>query len=208
MNALRYASRCERVELPPRYERLLDLAVDLHTVANDGSGERYSDGRSYRERARQGYRAELAVAHHYGLRPEIDYRPPGAGDPGRDFWAAYDGADDPVTIDVKATTSDPPRLYLTRKRATAERYLLPDYYLLASAALTEDDAVHLIGWASCEAVMATGAETEAFGNPVWRCDAEALAHPPDREALTQLPEAERLRHDADRLERHATEVDA
>jgi len=201
--ALRLADQCRRVTLREQYDRLAEVAVDLHLVANDGSGERYHDGRTDRDRARQGYRAELAVAQHYGLRAEVDYRPPGVGDPGRDFWARYDehGSDDPVTIDVKATTTSPPKLYLTQKRAWHDRYTLPDYYLLASGALTDDDTVHLIGWASCERVR-EGRETEVYGNPVWVVDGTDLAPPPTRDALRDIDEATRLRNDADRLERN------
>lgn len=197
VDRLTLAEQCRRVELRPRYADLAALAVELHTLANDGSGERYHDGRDYETRARQGYRAELAVAQYYGLRPEIDYRPPGVGDPGRDFWARYDG--DPATIDVKATTTDPPKLYLTKKRHESDRYTCPDYYLLASGALTEDDSVHLVGWAALDAVMA-GRETEVYGNPVWVLDAADLRAPPGRGDLSDLAEPERLRLDAARLE--------
>ena len=198
--ALRLADQCRRVTLREQYDRLAEVAVDLHLVANDGSGERYHDGRTDRDRARQGYRAELAVAQHYGLRPEVDYRPPGVGDPGRDFWARFGGhdTDDPVTIDVKATTTSPPKLYLTKKRAWADRYTLPDYYLLTSGALTDDDTIHLIGWASCDRVR-EGRETEVYDNPVWVMDAADLAPPPARDALKDIDEATRLRSDADRL---------
>jgi hypothetical protein len=191
------AEQCRRVTLRPRYDDLAALAVDLHLVANDGSGERYHDGRDFRDRARQGYRAELAVAQYYDLRPEIDYRPPGVGDPGRDFWARYDDA--AVTIDVKATTTDPPRLYLTKKRHEADRYTCPDYYLLASGSLTDGDAVHLVGWAALEEVLA-GRETEVYGNPVWVLDATDLHAPPGRGDLSPVAEPERLRLDAARLE--------
>jgi len=198
---LRLADQCRRVSLRERYERLAEVAVDLHLVANDGSGERYHDGRSDRDRARQGYRGELAVAQYYGLRPEVDYRPPGAGDPGRDFWARYDyhGSDDPITIDVKATTTSPPKLYLTQKRVSHDRYTLPDYYLLVSGELTDDDTIHLIGWASCERVQ-DGTETELYDNPVWVVDGTDLAPPPTRDALRDIGAVTRLRCDADRIE--------
>lgn len=198
--ALRLADQCRRVTLREQYDRLAEVAVDLHLVANDGSGERYHDGRTDRDRARQGYRAELAVAQHYGLRPEVDYRPPGVGDPGRDFWARYEGHnnDDPVTIDVKATTTSPPKLYLTKKRAWHDRYTLPDYYLLASGALTDDDTIHLVGWASCDRVQA-GTETTVFDNPVWVVDGTYLAPPPTRSELSDIAEPERLKNDADRI---------
>lgn len=196
---LRLAQQCRRVQLREHYERLASLAVDLHLLANDGSGERYHDDRSERERARQGYRAELAVAQYYGLRPEVDYRPPGTGDPGRDYWARSERDDRPVTIDVKATRTDPPRLYLTKKRAWGDRYTLPDYYLLASGSLTSDDAVHLVGWASCDAVRDLGRESEVYGNAVWILDADELDAVPARDALEGLDEVERLRLDAARL---------
>ena len=198
--ALRLADQCRRVTLREHYDRLAEVAVDLHLVANDGSSERYHDGRTDRDRARQGYRAELAVAQHYGLRPEVDYRPPGVGDPGRDFWARFDGhdTDDPVTIDVKATATSPPKLYLTKKRAWHDRYTLPDYYLLASGALTDDNTIHLLGWASCDRVR-EGRETEVYGNPVWVMDAADLAPPPARDALKDIDEVTRLQSDADRL---------
>jgi len=198
MNALAMADQCRRVELRQRYERLSEVAVDLHLVANHGSGERYHDGRDDRSRARQGYRGELAVAQHYGLRPEIDYRPPGVGDPGRDFWADYNG--ERVTIDAKDTTTDPPTLYLTQKRAWSDRYTLPDYYVLTSSTLTDDDAVHLVGWVDCATVRREGTERTVHGNPVWTLEAAALDPVPPAGALTALPETARLRADADRLE--------
>jgi len=198
LDRLDMAARCVRVSLRPRYERLAEVAVDLHLLANDGSGERYHDGRDDARRAEQGYRAELAVAQHYDLRPEVDYRPPGVGDPGRDFWADYLG--DTVTIDVKATSTDPPQLYLTKKRAWSDRYTLPDWYLLTSTALTDDDAVHLVGWVDCETVRELGEETEVYDNPVWRLDAGQLQVPPAPSELEPLDRPVELRADADRLE--------
>jgi len=191
----RLADRARRVELRPRYERLADIAVDLHLLANQRSGVRYHDNSDEADRARRGYRAELAVAQYYGLRPEVDYRPDGVGDLGRDLWATYDG--EPVAIDVKATRVTPPRLYLTQKRAWSGRYNLPDCYLLASCELTADDSVHLLGWCSCDQAR-QGRETEVYNNPVWVTPLEDLDHPPARDELEDIDQGRQLELDAAR----------
>ena len=195
IDPLQLAERAHRVELRPTYERLANVATDLHLLANQDSGVRYEDDSDERVRAARGYRAELAVAQYYNLRPEVDYRPSGVGDLGRDLWAVRDG--DPIAIDVKATRVEPPRLYLTRKRAWSDRYILPDSYLLASGALTDDDSIHLLGWCSCEQAQ-QGLETEVYGNPVWVTPLDNLKEPPAREELGRVDEVTQLRLDAER----------
>lgn len=195
IDRLELAERARRVDLRPTYERLVQVATDLHLLANQHSGVRYDDDSDERVRASRGYRAELAVAQYYGLRPEVDYRPSGVGDLGRDLWAVRDGK--PVAVDVKATRVEPPRLYLTRKRAWSDRYILPDSYLLASGALTDDDSIHLLGWCSCEQAQ-QGRETEVYGNPVWVTPVDDLKEPPARDALEGVDEATQLRLDAER----------
>jgi len=200
----RLADRARRVKLRPRYEQLADIAVDLHLLANQRSGVRYRDDSDERDRARRGYRAELATAQHYGLRPEVDYRPDGVGDLGRDLWARHD--DQPVAIDVKATTSDPPRLYLTQKRAWSDRYNLPDCYLLASCELTADDSIHLLGWCSCDQAR-QGRETEVYDNPVWVTPLEDLDHPPARDELEDIDQGRQLKLDAARTQQETVVTD-
>jgi hypothetical protein len=195
IDPLQLAERAQRVELRPVYERLVNVATELHLLANRHSGVRYEDDSDERVRASRGYRAELAVAQYYGLRPEVDYRPSGVGDLGRDLWAVRDG--NCVAIDVKATRVEPPRLYLTRKRAWSDRYILPDSYLLASGALTDDDSIHLLGWCS-SATAQRGRETEVYGNPVWVTPLDDLEEPPERQELEPVDEVTQLRLDVER----------
>lgn len=186
---LALADQCQSVTLTPRYASLVDVAADMHCIGNDGSGERWKTDQSYRERARMGYTAELAVAQHYDLVPRIDYRPPTVGDDGHDYRVRFDG--ETATVDVKATRTDPPKLYLTKKRAWHDRYALPDYYLLVAPHLTDGDRIHLVGWTTCERVREEGEDAETYGNPVWRLDGRELDPPPSPDALEDLPRFER-----------------
>lgn len=178
------AEQCRALSLSPHGEDLARAAVELHLAGNDGSGERWDTDQDYRERAEMGYRAEIAVAEWYGLDPEIDYRPPGVGDSGHDFRARV--RDEVVTIDVKATRTVPPKLYLTQKRAWSDRYQLPDAYLLCATELTDDDRIHLVGWARTETVQEEGEETTVYGNDVWRLDGLDLSPPPARVVVEPL----------------------
>ena len=186
---LELASQCRRVTLTPHAERLAAAAVELHLVGNDGSDERWATDQDYRERAEMGYRAELAAAEHYGLQPTIDYRPPTVGDAGHDYRLELDG--EVLTVDVKATRTSPPTLYLTRKRAWHDRYTLPDAYLLAAPNLTPDDSIHLVGWVRTERLRDQGRETEQYGNPVWTMNGLELAAPPSPTRVEPLPTPER-----------------
>lgn len=183
------ADQCRALTLSPHGEGLAQAAVELHLAGNDGSDERWDTDQDYRERAEMGYRAEIAVAEWYGLAPIVDYRPPGVGDSGHDFRARVQG--EVMTIDVKATRTVPPRLYLTQKRAWSDRYTLPDAYLLCSPALTDDDRIHLVGWATAQTVQEEGEEATVYGNEVWRLDALDLAPAPSRESVEQLPLVQR-----------------
>lgn len=194
---LNLADRAVSVALTDRYEELLSIAVNLHLLANRHSGERFDDSCPDQERARRGYRAELAVAQHYGLTPEIDYRPSGTGDFGRDFWARTDDGTT-VAIDVKSTQTSPPRLYLTQKRAWSDQYTLPDAYLLASSSLTEDNRVHLLGWCSADTAK-QGQSAESYGNPVWITPLTSLDHPPKQDELRPVTENTKLCLDASRI---------
>lgn len=186
---LAYADQCRAVSLSAHGQQLVDAAVDLHLVGNDGSDERWETDQDYRERAEMGYRAEVAVAEHYGLQPTIDYRPPRVGDAGHDYRVAIDG--ETLTVDVKATRTVPPKLYLTKKRAEHDRYSVPDAYLLCSTGLSDNPDVHLVGWVRAAELMDRGEETEVYGNPVWRLDGLDLNRPPRPTAVESLPPLKR-----------------
>ena len=186
---LAYADQCRAVSLSAHGRQLVDAAVDLHLVGNDGSDERWETDQDYRERAEMGYRAEVAVAEHYGLTPTIDYRPPKVGDAGHDYRLEIDG--ETLTVDVKATRTVPPQLYLTKKRAEHDRYTVPDAYLLCSTALSDGPETHLVGWVRSEDLMQRGEETEVYGNPVWRLDGLDLNRPPRPSTVEPLPAVER-----------------
>jgi len=202
---LELAGQCRAVDLTSRGESLAEAAARLHCVSNDGSDERWETDQSYRERALMGYRGEVAVAEYYGLTPRIDYRPPTVGDAGHDYWVRFEGSS--TTVDVKTTRTDPPRLYLTRKRAWSDRYTLPDAYLLVGADLTDDDRLHLVGLADSETVTSSGREKTVYGNPVWEMSAADLRAPPEPEEIQPLPDAEReLRWACDRADLDHAEV--
>lgn len=186
---LALAEQCRAVTLSSHGEQLVDAAVELHLVGNDGSDERWQTDQDYRERAEMGYRAEVAVAEHYGLQPTIDYRPPKVGDSGHDYRLEI--GDETLTVDVKATRTVPPTLYLTKKRAEHDRYALPDAYLLCATALSDGPEVHLVGWVRSEELMRRGEETEVYGNPVWTLDGLELSRPPSPDAVDALPSLER-----------------
>lgn len=186
---LALADQCRAVRLSEHGRQLVDAAVELHLVGNDGSGERWETDQDYRSRAEMGYRAEIAVAEQYGLQPTIDYRPPKQGDSGHDYRVTIGG--ESVTVDVKATRTVPPKLYLTKKRAHHDRYTLPDAYLLCATDLSDDDDVHLVGWARTEDVIERGTTRHVYGNEVWTMDGLELSPPPAPEQIEPLPSLRR-----------------
>ena len=186
---LALAEQCRAVRLTEHGRQLVDAAVELHLVGNDGSGERFETADEYRPRAQMGYSAEVAVAEYYGLLPTIDYRPPKRGDSGHDYRVEIDG--ETLTIDVKATRTCPPRLYLTKKRKHSDRYTVPDAYLLCATDLSDEADVHLVGWTRSENVIENGVDRVAHGNPVWTLEGLDLAPPPSPEQVDPLPSLRR-----------------
>ena len=98
-----------------------------------------------------------------------------------------------LTVDVKATRTVPPRLYLTKKRAESDRYTLPDAYLLCATGLSGSDpeTIHLVGWARSEDVIERGESRHAYGNPVWVLDGLELSPPPSPDQVEPLPSLRR-----------------
>ena len=88
---LALAEQCRAVTLSDHGRELVDAAVELHLVGNDGSGERWETDQEFRPRAEMGYSAEVAVAEYYSLTPTIDYRPPKQGESGHDYRVKIDG---------------------------------------------------------------------------------------------------------------------
>ena len=186
---LALAEQCRAVRLTDHGRQLVDAAVELHLVGNDGSGEIYESEDDYRPRAEMGYAAEVAVAEYYGLVPTIDYRPPKQGDAGHDYRIKVDGEE--LTVDVKGTRTCPPRLYVTKKRKHSDRYTVPDAYLLCATDLSDEADVHLVGWARAEDVIENGVNRVSHENPVWTLEGLDLAPPPAPEQVEPLPSLRR-----------------
>jgi len=121
------------------------------------------------------------------------------------FVVAAGASTIPVTGDLPLQTNDGFTVVLDQPGTFPGigAFVGTDTISITSGTLTDDDTVHLIGWASCERVR-EGRETEVYGNPVWVVDGTDLAPPPTRDALRDIDEATRLRNDADRLETHDT----
>lgn len=126
----------------------------------------------------RGLKAELAVARHYGLDADLEFR--ADGDSGADFRAEVDG--DPAVIDVKATAYwAAPWL-----KVRADGHHTADYYLLAAV---DDARVKLVGWADAEAVRATEPTDKTGHHRNHVVEGEELDPVPPQDAVQKLQDA-------------------